>query len=94
MGSWHRKAYSSKGNRSIQSLQDTCKFSLSISESENQAESKLMRGFNGVRVSTQISEEQEGPTEHYTNSIREKPQRPQDICQPGFNCKPPDHKGQ
>ena len=55
-----------------------------------------MFSFNGARVSTQISEEQEGPTnsEQYTNSIREKPQRPQDICQPGFSCKPPDHKGQ
>lgn len=55
-----------------------------------------MISFNGAGVSAQIFKEQEGPTnsEHCTNSIREKPQRPQDTCQPGFSCKPPDHKGQ
>lgn len=39
-----------------------------------------MIGFNGARVSPKISEELKGPTnsEHCTNSIREKPQRPQD----------------
>lgn len=55
-----------------------------------------MSVFNGARVSTQISEEQEGPTnsEYGISSIREKPQRPQDLCQPGFSCKPPDHRPQ
>lgn len=40
-----------------------------------------MIGFNGARVSPKISEELKGPTnsEHCTNSIREKPQRPQDM---------------
>lgn len=55
-----------------------------------------MTDLNGARVSTQTSEEHKSPInyEPCTNSIKEKPQNPQDLCQAGLSCKPPDHKGE